>query len=157
MQPSPRADTSKLLFPSLRFCIISPKSSVKSFLLRGLVLLVANLFHPFDGLAVKVFQDGDVRHGRGWSGAVPMLLTRRAPDHIARPNFFFRATFALHPPKSGSDDQGLPERMRVPCCPRAGLERDTDAEHARRIGCLEQWVNAYRAGKILVRSFAGGL
>src|SRR5205809_5183505 len=96
-----------------------------------------------------------MRHGRGWSGAVPMLLTRRAPDHIARPNFFFRATFALHPPKSGSDDQGLPERMRVPCCPRAGLERDTDAEHARWFGCLEQWVNAYRAGKILVRSFAG--
>jgi hypothetical protein len=26
----------------------------------------------------------------------------------------------------------------VPCCPSAGLERDTDAERACRLGCLEQ-------------------
>src|SRR5713226_9768960 len=122
-----------------------------------MIFFVADLFHPVDGLAVKVFQDGDVRHRRSWSGSVPMPLTRRAPDDIARPNFLFRATLALHPPTSGGDDQGLPERMRVPCCPSAGLERNTDAQNARRIGCLEQWVNAYHAGKILIRSFAGGL
>src|SRR6266496_2607294 len=29
MQPSPRADTSRLLFPSLRFCIVSPQSSLR--------------------------------------------------------------------------------------------------------------------------------
>src|SRR5882762_11064157 len=85
-----------------------------------------------------------------------MLLTRRAPDHVARPNFLFRAGLALHPPTSGRDDQGLPERMLVPRCPGAGLERDTDTQDARRSGCLEQWVNAYHAGKIFVRSFAGG-
>src|SRR5947207_11990950 len=27
-----------------------------------------------------------------------MLLTRRTPDHIARPNFLFWAALALHPP-----------------------------------------------------------
>src|SRR6184192_2004884 len=47
--------------------------------------------------------------------------------------------------------QTLIERMRVPCCPGTGLERNTDAQNARRIGCQEQWVNAYHAGKILVR------
>ncbi len=31
----------------------------------SLVLFVADLFHPVDGLAIKMFQDGDVRHGRG--------------------------------------------------------------------------------------------
>jgi hypothetical protein len=31
MQPSPIADTSKLLFPSLRFCIASPSSLSKMF------------------------------------------------------------------------------------------------------------------------------
>src|SRR6266478_1553939 len=86
-----------------------------------------------------------------------MLLTRRAPDHIARPNFLFRATLALHPPTSGCDDQGLPERMRVPCCPSAGLERDTDGEHACRSCRLGQRVNSYSAGKVLSRSFAGRL
>src|SRR5260370_31933903 len=76
----------------------------------SLILFVADLFHPVDGLAVKVFQNGDVRHRRASSGSVPILLTRRAPDHIARPNFLFRATLALHPPTSGCDYQGLAER-----------------------------------------------
>jgi hypothetical protein len=31
----------------------------------SLVLFVADLVHPVDGLSVKVFQDGDVRHGGG--------------------------------------------------------------------------------------------
>src|SRR5258708_532626 len=79
-----------------------------------------------------------------------MLLNRRTPDHIARPNFLFRATLILHPPTSGGADQGLPERMLVPCCPSAGLERDTDSEHACRSWRLDQRVNAYDAGKILV-------
>src|SRR2546429_880382 len=86
-----------------------------------------------------------------------MLFTRRAPDHIARPNFLLRATLALHPPTSGCDDQGLPEGMLVPCCPSAGLERNTDAQNARRIGCLEQRVNAYIAGEIFGGAFAGRL
>src|SRR2546423_8314428 len=100
-----------------------------------------------------MFEDGDVRHRRSRSGAVPMLLTWRAPHHIARSNFLFRATIALHPPTSGCNDQGLSERMPVPCCPSAGLERNTDGEHACRIGCLEQWVNAYHAGKVLSWSY----
>jgi len=29
------------------------------------------------GLAVEVFLNGDVRHGRRWRGALPMLLSRR--------------------------------------------------------------------------------
>src|SRR4249920_428422 len=80
----------------------------------GPVFLVADFLHPVDGLAVDVFQNGDVRHGLRRRGAVPVLLARRAPDHIARANLFFRATLALHPSASFRDDQGLPERMRVP-------------------------------------------
>src|SRR2546423_10743300 len=69
-----------------------------------LVLFVADLFHPFDGLAVELFNNGDVRHRRRLSGAVPMLLTRRTPDNIAWPNFLFRTALALHPAASGRDD-----------------------------------------------------
>src|SRR5712691_6865159 len=47
--------------------------------------------------------------------------------------------------------------VAVPCCPSARLERDTGADHTCRIGCLEQRVNAYTAGKVLGRSFAGRL
>src|SRR5712691_7426355 len=98
-----------------------------------------------------------MRHGLGGSDSVPTLFDRRAPDHMAGPHFILGATLALLSPTAGCDDQGLPERMRVPCCPGAGLERNTDAQNARRIGRLEQRVNAYQAGKILIRSFAGGL
>src|SRR5882724_804545 len=86
-----------------------------------------------------------------------MLLTRRAPDRIAGSNFLFRATLALDPPAPGRDDQRLPQRMRVPCCPSAGLERDTDGEHTCRSWRLGQWVNAHSAGKVLSRSLAGRL
>src|SRR6266404_1377938 len=85
-----------------------------------------------------------------------MLLTRRAPHDIARPNFLFWTSLALHPATPGRDDQCLPERMDVPCSPSAGLERDADAEHACRLGCLEQGVITYSAGKILVRPLPEG-
>jgi hypothetical protein len=45
--------------------------------------------------------------------------------------------------------------MRVPCSPRAGLERDAGAERTRRMVCLEQRVNADSAGEVLGRSFVG--
>src|SRR5712692_155008 len=123
----------------------------------GLVLFVADLFHPVDGLAVETFLNGDVRHGRGGRGAVPMLLTRREPDHVPRPNFLDRTAPALYPAEALRQDQGLAQRVAVPCGPSAGLERDTGADRACRIRCLEQGVNAYRAGKILGRTFAGRL
>src|SRR5438874_13674161 len=92
-----------------------------------LVLLVADLFHPFDRLPIEPFQDGDVRHGRGCGGAVPVLLAGRAPDHVTRANLLDRASPALHESAAGGHDQGLTERMGVPCRPGAGLERYTDA------------------------------
>src|SRR4051812_29536237 len=57
-----------------------------------MVLFVAHLFHPVDGLTVELFLHGEVRHDRGRRGAVPMLLTRREPDHVTGPNFPDRAS-----------------------------------------------------------------
>src|SRR5262245_65934164 len=88
---------------------------------------------------------------------MPMPFIRRAPDHVARPNFHFWSALALHPPAPGRDDQGLPEWMGMPGRPSAGFERDNRATRARRLGSLKQWVNAYIAGKILVRPFTGRL
>ncbi len=52
-------------------------------------LFVADLFHPVGGLAVELFLDGDVCHSRGCRSAVPMLLTRREPDHVPSLFYFF--------------------------------------------------------------------
>src|SRR6516225_3773455 len=60
-----------------------------------MVLLITDLFHPVSRLTVELFHNGDVRHGCGWRGAMPMLLTRRDPDHVPRPNLLDRTAPAL--------------------------------------------------------------
>src|SRR5687767_1746439 len=55
-------------------------------LLKFPILRIAHLLHPVHDLAVECFLDGDVRHGRVWRGAMPVLHTRRKPDHIPRPD-----------------------------------------------------------------------
>src|SRR5947209_361574 len=121
------------------------------------VLFVADLLHPVNGLAVETFLNSDVRHGRGWRGPVPMFLPRRKPDHVTWPNLLNRPTPALDPATARCHNQGLTQRVGVPCCPSARLEGDTGPGHACRIGCLEQRVNADRAGKILGWTFTGRL
>ena len=79
----------------------------------------------------------------------------RKPDDITRPDFLDRPAFALGPAAAGGDDEGLTERVRVPCGARARLEGDARANNARRIGRLEQRVDADRAGEIIRRAFAG--
>src|SRR6266567_1722112 len=65
-----------------------------------------------------------------------MLLTRRAPDHVAGADFFDWASPALNQAAASRDDQGLTQRVRVPRRPGAGLEGDADAERPRRLGWL---------------------
>src|SRR3954453_23701932 len=78
------------------------------------ILVVRNMLHPINGLAVELFLDGDVAHGRRRRSAVPVLLTWREPDDIAGPDLLDRAAFTLHPAETGHDEQGLAKRMRVP-------------------------------------------
>src|ERR687897_2999470 len=120
------------------------------------VLLVADLFHPVDDLAVQRLLNGDMRHrGRGRC-AMPVLLTRRKPDHIPWVDFLDRAAPSLHPSAAGRDDQGLTEWMGVPCRARARFERDAGATSTCRIGRLEQRIDPYGAGEPVRRSLARG-
>src|SRR3954469_13167098 len=104
-------------------------SSISS---RRIVLFVADLFHPVDGFAVQRFVDGDVLHGCRWRRAVPVLFARLEPDDIAGPDLLDRPALTLHEAAAKSDDQRLPEWMRVPCGARAGLERDGVAGRSGR-------------------------
>jgi hypothetical protein len=47
------------------------------------VLLVTDLFHPVDNLAVELLLNSDVRQGRGRRSPMPVLLAGREPYHIA--------------------------------------------------------------------------
>src|SRR6266851_1481637 len=96
MQPRPSAETSRSLFPSLRFCIAPPDV---------LVLRVANLLHPVHSLAVELFLNGDVRHGGRCPGAVSVLLTWRNPDNVTGPNLLDRSSPALREAGGSRDEK----------------------------------------------------
>ncbi len=104
----------------------------------SLVVFVTDLFHPVGCLAVEVFLNGHMRQIRGWRGTVPMFLPRCEPDHITWSNVFDGTTPALDPTTASRHDQGLAQRMAVPCGPSAGLEGGTGTAHACWIGGLEQ-------------------
>src|SRR5437867_2677589 len=59
------------------------------------VLFVADGLHPVDGLALETFVNGDVRHRRRRRSAVPVLLSRREPDHVTRSDLLDRPSPAL--------------------------------------------------------------
>src|SRR4030088_1259178 len=71
------------------------------------VLLVADLFHPVDDLAVEMFLNGSMGHGRGWRGTMPVLHIGRNPHRVARPDFVDRAAPLLHQAHTRGDDQHL--------------------------------------------------
>jgi hypothetical protein len=66
-----------------------------------------------------------------------------------RAEFLDRAAPTLREAAARRHDKGLAQRMGVPRGPGSGLERDTRAGHTRRIGGLEERVDAHRAGEIL--------
>src|ERR1700754_2683801 len=107
MQPKPISETVMPLWPSVRVCMFTFLSSQNSLP----VLLVRDLLHPVDILAVQGFRDRYVRHRRRGRRAVPVLFARRKPNNIARADFFDGSAFGLHPAEAGGDDQGLAERM----------------------------------------------
>src|SRR5436190_9456996 len=110
------------------------------------------MFQPIDGLAIKFFVDGDVGHGRGWRRTMPVLLAWGNPDDIPGPNLLDGAAPPLRATSAGSHDQGLTERVRVPCRAGARFERDAPASRARGQGRVEQRVDAHGSCEPLCRS-----
>src|SRR5271166_237996 len=121
------------------------------------ILFVAHVFQPIDDLTVELFLDGDMRHGRGRRGTVPMLLARREPDHVTGMDFLDRAALPLDPAATGDDDEGLPQRVGVPRRPGRGLERDAGTGRACWSLWLEKRVDADRASEPVGRPFSGRL
>src|SRR5438552_17942489 len=118
------------------------------------VLFVADLLHPVDGLAVEFLLDGDVRHRAFWRGAVPMLLSWRKRDHIPGMNLFDRTSIALHEAATIRHNERLTQWMVVPSRAGARLGRALRPLRAARSVCLEQRLDAHLAGEPLPRSLA---
>jgi hypothetical protein len=118
------------------------------------VLLFTHVFHPVDGLAVQRFLNGDMCHCRPGRCPMPMLLTGRKPDHVARPDFLDRATPPLHPPETERNDQRLTEWMCMSCGAGTRFERNARCTGTCRFMRFEEWVNANCASEPLCRSLA---
>jgi len=86
---------------------------------------------------------------------MPVLLSRRKPDHIAGMDLLNRTALALHPTATDSDNEGLAKRMSMPCGSSTGFEGDASAGRARRSACLKQGIDAHGARKPIGGSFAG--
>src|SRR5215467_10541191 len=89
---------------------------------RRLILLVVDVLHPGDVLAVERLLGSDMNHARRRCGTVPVLFVRRNPDNVARLNLAHFAAPALYPARAGDDEQRLAERMRVPSGARTRFE-----------------------------------
>src|SRR4051812_29125413 len=121
------------------------------------VLLIGDVLHPVDGLAVALLLNGDMTHPRAGRGPVPVLLAGWKPDHVTRPDFLDWPALALRPSNARGDDQRLAERVRVPRRPCARLEGDQGHRDTGRIRGLKERINTDRAGEPLCRTFAGRL
>src|SRR3954468_21339615 len=88
MHPSPTAETLSPLVPSVLFCMVSSfptrLGGLQPLSARLQILVVGYMLHPIHDFSVKLFLYGNVSHGRGRVGAMPMLFTGRKPNDIAR-------------------------------------------------------------------------
>src|SRR5439155_16338264 len=101
---------------------------------------------------VQRLLNGDMSHRGRRRSAVPMLLTRRKPDHIARPDFLDRTAPALSPTKAARDDQRLTEWMCMPGGAGTRLERNAHAANTRGFGRFEQRVDTHPPAEPVRRS-----
>jgi hypothetical protein len=58
---------------------------------------------------------------------MPVLLARRDPDHVTRPDLLDGVTPSLDAARTSRHDQNLAARMRVSRSPGTGLERHRPA------------------------------
>ena len=86
-----------------------------------------------------------------------MFYVWRAPDHVARFDFLYRASPLTCSANTRGNEQVLSCRVNVPKGSGPRLKGDIGAGKGRRIVCGEQRVNADIAGKIFGRPFDGRL
>jgi hypothetical protein len=82
-----------------------------------------------------------------------MFYLWRAPDHVSRFDFLYRASPFLCPANASGHDQVLPCRVNVPCGSGPWLEGDIRTGKVRRIICRKQRVDTDIAGKKFGRPF----
>src|SRR6266536_3517104 len=134
MQPRPRAETSRLLLPSFRVCIVLPVSYYQGLRCRATwaaILLVGDESTPRGAVAFVVdLPHRKVGHEVVGGRAVPVPLSRRRVDHVAGADLDDLAAARLHQPTPLGHVQRLAAWMGVPGGAGARCEPDDVDAHA---------------------------
>ena len=85
-------------------------------------------------------------------GAVPVLLAGREPDHVAGPDLLDRAAPALRPAEPAVTISVWPSGCVCQAVRAPGSKVTLAPRDARRVGRLEQRIDADRAGEPFGRS-----
>ena len=120
-------------------------------LLPGVILLIADLFHPRHAFAVQPFTYGEMRHGGIRGRAVPVLDVGRTQHHVPLPDDLYRASPFLGQPDAGRNEQGLAQRVGMPFGARTRLKGDVGTVDALWCLCFKSRINADIACKILTK------
>jgi hypothetical protein len=126
-------------------------------LYKGMVLLIGDVLHPVESLAVEFLLNSDMRHSAGCSGPVPVPFTGRnqatSPGRISSTG------------PSGRCSQPSPA-VTISVCPSGSVchaVRGPDSnltlapETRAGIGPVGQRIDAYASGEPIGRSFQGRL
>jgi len=99
------------------------------------VLVVADVFHPLDCLAVESLLNCDVLHGGRVGCPMPVFLAGLEPNDVSRPYFLDGLSLTLYPAAAEGDDERLSERVRVPgrAPPQARTSRRSPPYDRRRL------------------------
>src|SRR5215470_2370183 len=80
-----------------------------------LILLVADVFHPGDVLAVERLLGGDMNHACPWRCTVPVLFVRRNPHNVTCLDLAHFAAPALYPARAGDEASGQADACARRC------------------------------------------
>src|SRR4051794_73073 len=150
MQPRPSAETSSLLFPSIRFCIGFSFGAPRGLGLvnsgpRSIsIMLVGHRLQPLHIFTAGRAGDRDMAHGGGGRRAMPVFDARRGPDDIARFDLALWAPFFLHPSGTGGDDEHLPRGVRMPGGTGAGRKDELAARGAQALLGTKEGLHDHR-------------
>ena len=96
-----------------------------------LIVRLVHLLKPFGSSAVVVdFRHGEVREDPVWRSAMPVARIGWNHRSVAWANFSDGFAFELNTSNAGYNPEGLPDRMLVPGCPRAGAECHVGRAHS---------------------------
>src|SRR6516164_8022104 len=121
---------------------------------RPAVLRIGDVLHPLYMNPVERLLHGDVHHRTGRASAVPVLLAGRNPHHVTGTDFADRTAPGLHAAEARHHQEGLAERMGVPCGTRARLETHPRRPDARWLRRLDDRILPHRAGEPVARTTA---